>query len=532
MDETNISKWIEIILKIVLILSAIFYIFIYFYIVFSRIRYPFELELMEGGSLIQVMRILNGQKLYVRPSLDFTPYIYPPLYFYLSAAVARIVSDGFLPLRLVSFISSLGCFSIVYLIVQKEIGSKYGAILASSLLAACYWLGGAWFDIARVDTLFLFLLLCGIYLVRLGTCKADLLAAALFSFAFLTKQTALIVLIPIMLYIVILHRQRAALFIGTALALIIANTLFLNRVFDGWYVYYIYELPGRHRIFPPLSEIIALASKFDFYTIASLLLIQSWIVDVLRPLSIACILSLLYFLTPAASGSSKKDRFFYFMVLLGMLGVSWVSKMNPGGYKNVWLPAFAIIAILFGLGLSQALEVNSSRRIGLYPSTGAFIHLICLLQFLVLMYPFSEQIPSQGDLETGQRLVEVIQRLEGDVWMSTNSSLAIMAGKMSFTHETALCELAGCFGGREEVDIWRDEVIRELKAASQNQKFDAVILNSSKWSDFFSDHYLRPDEEFDDIFGDTFWPVTGHKVRPEYLYLPMDRDVSLEGWLR
>jgi 4-amino-4-deoxy-L-arabinose transferase-like glycosyltransferase len=57
-----------------------------------------------------VLRVLSGQKLYVQPSLEFVPFIYPPLFVYLSAMVSMVTGVGFEPLRLVSFVSSLAVF--------------------------------------------------------------------------------------------------------------------------------------------------------------------------------------------------------------------------------------------------------------------------------------------------------------------------------------------------------------------------------------------------------------------------------------
>ena len=142
-----------------LLAVATLYVAVYLILVFFRIQYPFELEWMEGGSVHQVIRILSGQKLYVSPSLEFVPFVYTPLYFYISASISRIIGAGFVPLRLVSFISSLGCFFIIFLFVKRETKSNFFGILAASLFSATFRRSGAFFDIARVDSLFLFFLL-------------------------------------------------------------------------------------------------------------------------------------------------------------------------------------------------------------------------------------------------------------------------------------------------------------------------------------------------------------------------------------
>src|SRR5437899_11890330 len=86
---------------------ALAYPLAYVTIALTRMRFPFELEWMEGGVLDHVRRILAGQPLYVAPSLRFTPFIYPPLYFELGAVVCRVLGPGFAQLRLLSFLASL-----------------------------------------------------------------------------------------------------------------------------------------------------------------------------------------------------------------------------------------------------------------------------------------------------------------------------------------------------------------------------------------------------------------------------------------
>ena len=66
-------------LRRLLLIGPIWYFLAVAYIVARRFAYPFELEWLEGGSLIQVLRLLDGQPLYAPPSLDYIAFNYPPL---------------------------------------------------------------------------------------------------------------------------------------------------------------------------------------------------------------------------------------------------------------------------------------------------------------------------------------------------------------------------------------------------------------------------------------------------------------------
>ena len=76
-----------------LIVGASLYPLAYLVIALTRLSYPFELEWMEGGSVVHVQRILDGQALYVTPSLTFVPFIYSPFYFYVSSLFAHVTED-------------------------------------------------------------------------------------------------------------------------------------------------------------------------------------------------------------------------------------------------------------------------------------------------------------------------------------------------------------------------------------------------------------------------------------------------------
>src|SRR3954447_13449515 len=93
----------------VLVVGAAFLVS-YVVIALLRLRYPYELEWIEGGFVDLVHRVMDGGPIYNRPNLESIPYIYTPLYYWVSAGFASVMGIGFFPLRLVAFLSSLGRF--------------------------------------------------------------------------------------------------------------------------------------------------------------------------------------------------------------------------------------------------------------------------------------------------------------------------------------------------------------------------------------------------------------------------------------
>jgi hypothetical protein len=164
----------------------------YLYVALSRLGYPFPVEWLESNSLVEVHRILAGQPLYPAPTVEYVPDGYPPLYFAVSAAAARVLGVSYLTLRLVSLVSSLSCFALLARLVQRETGSVAAGFGAAGLFAAAYSVTDTWFDVGRVDSLFLALSIGGLYAARWmrGT-RGAVAAGVLLAAAALTKQTGL-----------------------------------------------------------------------------------------------------------------------------------------------------------------------------------------------------------------------------------------------------------------------------------------------------------------------------------------------------
>jgi len=105
------------ILQRALLFFPLFFLLLFLYTAARRLRYPFDLEWIESGMLVSVMRIAHGQGLYVAPSLDFVPYLYAPLYLYLAAALSRITGISFATLRLISIVSTLGSCGVIFAMI-------------------------------------------------------------------------------------------------------------------------------------------------------------------------------------------------------------------------------------------------------------------------------------------------------------------------------------------------------------------------------------------------------------------------------
>jgi hypothetical protein len=500
------------ILNFGLLFLALVYIGIYIWIALRRLDYPFELEWIEGGMVDAVRRVVDGKTLYPAPSIDYCAFMYPPLYFWLSALVAKFTDIGFFPLRLLSFIASLGCFVFIYLIVYNENKNKAAAVIASGLFAATFRLSGYWFDLGHVDTLFLFFLLAFICFFRQqkpGKGWAILSGFTLF-LAVYTKQAALIVAIPIFIGGFFQERSKTLWTGGTALVCIFASFLWMNSASQGWFYYYLLHVPGHHH--------------FRAHMLA-----YFWTLDLLKPMPVAFAFSAGYL--AVMLWKNKKSHFFYFYTAMGLTGASYLFRLHDGGYYNVLFPVYACLAIMAGLALHEAMTYFSQHptKINRYGSIACIA--LWVGQFGLLYYNPMSQIPTNDDVKAGNLVLSRLREFTGEVWMPGTGYLPSLTGKQTFVNKNIMDDII--FKGPE--DSVREKLLADIKQAIRNQRFQAIILINGDYQNghsallryFGLEDYYQYQGEI--VTGDCFWPVTGALARSQDSWVPRKMSGTLEN---
>jgi len=86
----------------------------------GRAGFPLDLEWMEGGMLVHAQRLAAGQGIYVKPTLDFVPYLYTPLYPALLALLSLVFPLGYLLGRVVSLLALFAALVLLGALVVRE----------------------------------------------------------------------------------------------------------------------------------------------------------------------------------------------------------------------------------------------------------------------------------------------------------------------------------------------------------------------------------------------------------------------------
>ena len=174
--------------------------------------------------------------------------IYPPLYYYVAAPLAGLTGNIMLSIHLVSMGSALAAFLLLYGICRVRRLPRSLSFLAVGFAAASYKATGFWFDIGRVDMLFMALLLAAVLLVTLRPRRegvTGVAAGVALALAFATKQQAVVAL-PFLVFVLLLERRwkKALAFAGSAALLMALFVWGLAAASENWFLFYVFTLPG------------------------------------------------------------------------------------------------------------------------------------------------------------------------------------------------------------------------------------------------------------------------------------------------
>jgi hypothetical protein len=416
----------------------------YLFVALSRIGYPFAINPLEGNSLVEVHRILAGQPLYPAPTSGYVPDGYTPLYFYVAAAVARVLGVSYLPLRLVSLLSSLVCFALLGRLVQRETGSIAAGTGAAGLFAATFFVTGTWFDVGRVDSLFLALSIGGLYAARrMTSTRGAILAGVVLAAAALTKQTGLAEGVAVVAVLLTGPRARlgrvAAL---TEFAVFGISTLVLRLTSGGWYTYYVFKQMSEHSL---------TTSNFGWFCSALL-----------------TAMGLAGFAAVIAARRVPREL----LAGCAALAVEGLAALvHSGGTLNDVLPAYLAVALLAGLALGR-----NSARSGPFARLGPVVPgVLVIAQLVILLASFhpSQAIPTSAARAAGERLVAGMRAFGGDVADSADPSLTLMAGMAPAAHPGAVYDVLRATD-RGAIVSFR----RSAEEAVTARQFSAFIGNS------------------------------------------------------
>ena len=457
----------------------------------ARLFYPYALDLVEEGMVMQAWRVAQGLPVFVPPNAEFVPQVYMPLFTWLGGLLLRLTGFGFWPLRLISFLSVVGTAVLLYVIGWRESGSKTAAFAGSALFLAGYRLIGGWYDLARVDALFAFFSVAGLVVLvygrrgrRVYAERSVVVGAVLLGLAFLTKQNGLLLATVALVYLLTaeiaegaekIKKSVSSVFIRVLIFFVVpfvivaaVPVLVLEWVSGGWFSHYVvtiaYASPlelGRLRnIF--LWELGAGMGVLVGMT--AVLAVQQ-----LRRLSISNLQSLIANNPWLIFGGTA--------VFISIAGRSTV-----GGNLNNMLIGYAFLCLVPALSFPRrresTLNAGMDTRLRGYDTRQWLWLMAMLVQFGLVTFPLNAGLPQQfmptGEMKAaGDALVAQVAAEPGEVWLLMHPSVAVRAGKRPYAHLQSLWHARN--RGAEPLPD-------DLVALIEQQQFAQIISDES---DFF-----------------------------------------------
>ncbi|HEY2982023.1 MAG TPA: glycosyltransferase family 39 protein [Anaerolineales bacterium] len=495
------AKWIRFPQAGVVAIACIFAA-AYFMTAVPRLLYPYDLDFIEDSMLMQSLRVAQGQPIYLPPNADFNPHVYMPLFFWLGGALLKLTGPSLPVMRLISLGATLATTGLIYWIARRESGRLWLAVASAGLFLGGYALNGFWYELARVDSLFVALTLGGLAIaIYAGESRRRLVAAGfVLALAALTKQTGFIVAGGIAIFLLTTTGRRAWAFILSFSGLTIITLLILNLTTDGWFFYHVFHIGSADPV--ELSRLIHFFSTEVFGVMAGLSAMAA----------LATILG-----ARQAGWKVWREQAWLVGIALALL-VSAMGRMRVGGNLNNRMPAYAFLclapALLMKLLTPEGFGMPRPSYASRVRWRDALIYLLILMQFALGRYSLPRHIPTSAMRLGGDRLVQRIASIHGNVLVLMHPYYALLAGKQPSTQiatlwyvrERGALPLPDDFVQRVE-SLYYSAIISDDSSFEKMPDLQALLTANYPRYELLSSSESPP-------------TLTGVTVRPRVIYFP------------
>lgn len=456
----------------------------------SRIFYPYDLEWMEGGLLAHAQRIADGAGIYVDPSVDFIPFLYTPLYPGIMAMLSPLADIGYGVGRGISVLSILALCAIIVVINRRNQTPEtrhlgwIGGLCSIGIIAAAYPFMEGWYDLVRADSLFMLMIVGGLFGVRCwsksegqaGLAKLGC-AAALLGLSFFAKQTGVLFVAAGGMMVLAANWRRTPLYVGVTGTIGLGGTYLLNEVTNGWFWIYVYKTHQYHDF-----------NMKRFYDSFGKILWQFPVMTII--IAIAAGALALTFALKRKFPSSASEFVFWLPIFVVSVVVGAVGWGTQFAHFNAYMPAFIIGALCSGLAVSTlggCIEIWGQERRAVWRTLAGYGAPLALgIQLLLAWWTPKTFVPTAADREAGHELIRTLRAIEGEILIPYHPWYAHLADKPVRVHLMGLRDMTS---GK----VWP---IRGLPEAIREQKFAAIIMDNRPFGRELSQvkHFYRLDD--------------------------------------
>lgn len=564
---------------------ALLYILAYIWVATSRLSAPFEIEWMEGGMLAHALRLREGLPIYAPPSLDFVPFFYTPGYPTVLYWLSLIIGELSLPLaRGVSLVASLGVMLGISLQVYRETRRLRYAILGAGLFAGLFRTCGAFYDLARPDSLMLLVLIGAVIIGRdMRSLRRASLAALLMACAFFIKQTSA-VFFPVILGWSLWKRQWSGVLFGVlTLSLCSVGVMWFNEQTDGAFWSYIFEGHQGHLFLwhnilleywrdllflAPIMLLLPLLwfSRFSPLRALPIILALHWLVAfaqriwtlnypphmyyrelwyeqphiliVIPPL----LLVILMWMSRqwGRARSPLKTSGYWLWIFIAGVGASGLNHSTQWAYSN----CFMLLALAFSLSGPMMLSdlISSEEKSGVEDQLEEQIHEsssnstrsasaiwgLVLVQLIAWLYSPQAQVPTEDDHRAWSRLTQTLSSHPAPLFFPAHPTYNALERNMRGVHSIHTHQMG-------VNDVQYRGGVRDLRSrlgasrsAEGTPHWSAVITHERTRLPYLEHGYYEA-ERLPYLKSTTLKAKTGFLTRPQSVWLP--RASTAPRWL-
>lgn len=469
-----------------------------------RLVYPLELDCIEGVMMDHVVRVAQGLPIYTEPSLEFISLAYMPLFSVLSGLLAKVFGPGLWEPRLISLLAVFGAVALIVRIIKSETTSWTLAAGGGALYLMGFAFTGSCYDVARPDSLMIFLGLAGLATLRFTTGRWGAIGAGLLLvLAFFAKQHAVWFVAAATLHLAFNERWRLLTFGLVAIAGSAVAYLALASWLGPWFTFYTWELPSRWSQLSPRRI-------FNFVGLRVLGTLGLLVAPVLVSLGM-----------PARPWRGRDGLWAWFG--LAAVGSGLMATLDPSTYAHTLMPLMAALAILGPISLHRLTQQATTNSVQANFAGGIACGVL-VLQFLPLAYAVRGHMPHPRANEAHREFVADLKRHPGHVLVPYHGFYEWSAGKGSSLHIIALDDILRARGNRllREDPRFFERLFATLKEGADRPAIvtDVPLAQSGPlWASLEGSYTLSRELGW---ISEPLRPVSGNRFTPTYVYLPRE----------
>lgn len=441
----------------VLCLPALWQLGLFLRTIAARFGYAYDLEWMEGAVLHHAFRISEGLSSYHAPSIDFVPFLYTPLYPTLVALIGKITGISYQTGRMVSIVSIAVVMGVMLFamswsserlqpLAKKHVGKRWPLVAVATLSSFAVYASGypwsyGWYDIARVDSMLVAVVSIALFWLRIWgkpSRASNVLrgwwdwriasCAVLLGASFFVKQTGVLFVAAGGMALLFMNWRLIPMYVGITGAIGLGGTYLADAKTDGWFWAYAYQYHQRHG---SSSERFwgGFAGFWERYP------------QVVCVIAAAALGLIVYVAVKRKLPKAGGCYLFWSWVFCVGLFASATGLATQWSELNAYIPALVFGGIALGVSVILLFEMGLS----VHPRVGNLVVAVVLgavaFQFYSLRWSPAEFIPTAASSAAGDRLIERLRSVDGDVFVPFFPWYAHLAGKEMTLHRMNITDV-------------------------------------------------------------------------------------------